>query len=176
MSDFTDQFTATPTDPISALFKFLWVRFDSETTLSALIKVGNRITFSNAQRVIKENISIADVPEVILTFPTVTPVNVDSANDGLDVAIRWTVSSGTQQFFNKISQTSWLLTAMMRRIEQEGSPDLGLPNLVLNEIAFTEPISFGYLDPETNRGLIGYAAVLNLRASLIYNRGSAYNV
>jgi len=176
VSVFTDQFAANPLDPISALFKFLWVRFDNELTLSSLIKIGNRITFITRQNVPKENISQGDVPEVMLTFPSIRLTNVDSANDGINITGRWTVTSGTQQFYNQITYPMWLIAVMMRRIEEEGPPDLGLPNLSLDMLEMPSEIPFGYLDPGLNKGMIGHATSFDFRAVMHYNRRSAYNV
>lgn len=173
---FTDQFAADPLDPLSALFKFLWVRFDSETDLSAAVKVGNRITFSNGQHTMKENISDGDVPEVMLTFPDITVIGRDSANDQLNVTGRWTVCTGTQQFYNVVTYTTWLLMLMMKRIEMEGSPDLDLPGLVLDKISTPNPVPFGYVDSDLNRGKKGFASNLDFKAELLYNRRSAYDV
>jgi len=176
MTAFTDQFAADPLDPISAMFKFLWVRFDNEPELSSLIKVGNRITFVTRQNVPKENISQGDVPEVMLTFPSVRLSGLDSTNDAIAILGRWTVTSGTQQFYNQLTHPMWLIHVLMRRIEEEGPPDLGLPNLELDMLELPSDIPFGYLDPGLNKGMIGYATTFDFRANLHYNRRSAYNV
>lgn len=173
---FSDQFSADPLDPLSALFKFLWLRFDAETELSASVKVGNRITFSNHQNTMKENISEGDVPEVMLTFPDITVIGFDSALDSCVVTGRWTISTGTQQFYNTVTYTTWLLMLMMKRIEGEGNPDLELPNLQLNKITTDTPVPFGYIDSDLNRGKKGFASNIDFKAELLYNRRSAYNV
>lgn len=179
MSAFTDQFSETPLDPLSALFKYLWVRFDSYTPLSTLVKVGNRITFSDRERVIKENIQAADVPEVMLTFPDFIIRGKDSAYDEIVVNGKWTLSTGTQQFYNQAPNVAWLIGVLMKKIEQEGSPSigtLGLTDFCLQNITTNDPIPFGHLDNGANRGTKGFASNLSFRAEITYNRRSVYNV
>ena len=179
MTAFTDQFAATPLDPLSALFKYLWVRFDGYTTLSSLVKVGNRITFSGPEHVIKENIQTADVPEVMLTFPDFLIRGLDSAYDVCIVNGKWTISTGTQQFYNQVTNVAWLTAVLMKKIEQEGSPGigtLGLTDFCLQNLTTNEPTPFGYLDNGLNRGTKGFASNLSFRAEITYNRRSVYNV
>lgn len=179
MSAFTDQFNEDPLDPLSALFKFLWVRFDAATPLTTLVKVGNRITFSDREHVIKENIQAADVPEVMLTFPDFKIQGKDSAYDMCTVSGKWTISTGTQQFYNQLPRVSWLLAVLMKQIEQEGSPSMGLIGLTdycLQNLTTDDPTPFGYLDNGLNRGTKGFASNLTFRAEITYNRRSVYNV
>lgn len=178
MSAFTDQFAENPLDPLSALHKYLWVRFDSYAPLSSLVQVGNRITFSNRERVIKSNIQAADVPEVMLTFPDFVIRGVDSSYDVCIVHGKWTISSGTQQFYNQLPNVAWLVALLMKKIEQDGSNgmDLGLADYCLQNLTTEEPIPMGYLDDGLNRGTKGYATTFTFKAEITYNRRSVYNV
>ena len=178
MTAFTDQFADTPTDPLSALCKYLWVRFDQYTVLSNSVKVGNRITFSTRENVIKPNIQAADVPEVMLTLPDFSIKGKDSAYDEIMVHGKWTISSGTQQFYNQITNVAWLVAVLMKKVEQEGSGGmvLGLSDYCLQSLTTDEPIPFGYLDDGLNRGTKGYATNLAFKAEITYNRRSVYNV
>jgi hypothetical protein len=179
LTAFTDQFSETPLDPLSALFKYLWVRFDSYTPLSTLVKVGNRITFADREHVIKENIGAADVPEVMLTFPDFKILGKDSAYDQCILSGKWTISTGTQQFYNQVTNVSWLVAILMKKIEQEGSPSigtLGLTDFCLQNLVTEDSNPFGYLDNGLNRGTKGFACNLSFRAEITYNRRSVYNV
>ena len=174
MSAYTDRFAEDAKDPVSAFYKYLWTRFDATTILSLLIKVGNRIDFSDRDKGIKANIASADCPEVMLTFGGFSRKGANSAEDVATISGTWTVASGELKFYNSVPYVTWLLNIFMGKIEYESCVGIDYEGIKIGSITLPEEIPFGFLDPETNRGLKGYASKLNFKAELYYNR-SVYN-
>ena len=170
MSAYLARFDEPAKDPISAFYKFLWVRFDGTTLLSPLVLPGNRIDFSDRDRGIKENIAAADCPEVMLTFDSISRTGANSAQDILVINGTWTTCSGEQKFYNSVTYATWLLNILMAQIEREECPDLDYDGMKLGNLTLPSEIPFGFLDPTINRGLKGYASKIVFKADLYYNR------
>ena len=155
-------FTETALDPLSAVQKWLWASIDAATNFSDL-RQPNRIKLDGATSSPKENVQLADMPELVLTMPGIVKSGLNSNTDKLDLSCRFSISTGTMQFYNKLPFLLWRLIVVIGALEGT-APNLGT-GISMESMSIRNGF-LGFNMETNNRGLVGHAANLEFDLQL----------
>ncbi len=163
--------TEAATDPVSALLKWVWEQLDADTSLTELIRPGNRHKFDTADQNIRPTLSPADNPGLTITIPTMTIVGLTSADDLCNLVLRLMVTTDSYKFHNNLPTILWKLTIFVSKLSRL-SPNLGAG--ISFEKFGQQAGTLGYISNVDGKSSAGHAATVDVEASFTINRGTVY--
>lgn len=161
-------------DPISTFYDHMWDAALAVPELAALILPGNRIRFDSAtdREPLKESVSAADCPELVLVPNVISWGNGDnSSTTRMSVTMIWVVTTGDLRIAHHIAPVLWQLYRAMFLFQRE------LGNYQYNAAQYIESLdsistNTAYLDATENRGIKGWSASMSINATLLLPIGA----
>lgn len=130
-------------------------------SLASRVKAGNRIRFDELENraPLKEKISVADLPELVLTVRSMTAnLNNTTSTSSCTRQYAWMLSAGDYRYSQIMSPIEWALFAAMSNWRDV------VTALLWRDKSFVKRVqllggSSGLSDPAQNRNIIGWSAV-----------------
>ncbi len=155
-------------NPFTAMYTALWDLAAASEYLSSLIRLKNRIRFDYAGQSspIKDVVSNADLPELMLVATSGTPsLRNTSSSSMITRNYEWILSTGDMSVSNKLLDVEWAIFCAMvdwpdvvTALQWNGSR-------FVKRCAFTD-LTVGQSDPERNRGIEGWSSVWALEVEM----------
>jgi len=159
------------TDPFSLVFDALWQMVDDSVPLTQLVRLGNKIKFNKQydRAPLKENVSDADLPELILTTMGVLEANMyhSSCDSLIRRNYQWLLSTGDIRTNYRLFPVQFALFCAMH--DWQGV----LSSLLWNNKTFIKACRWGTLsegisNPQLNRGIEGWSSIWNISVDMIF--------
>jgi len=144
------------------VYSKLWdLAFVESNALSTLVRPGNRIRYdTNNRDPIKENVSDADLPELILTSGGSGPPRLHATSSGSMCTRKysWLITTGDFRVSYRLYPVEFALFAAMSNWKAH------LGALTWNSKSFAKrmdvvDVTNGLSDPDRNRGIRGWSAI-----------------
>jgi hypothetical protein len=149
-------------DPFTLVFNELWSLAEASVPLTALVKPGNLIKYNKAQdrSPIKEEIAVADMPELLLTSVGTSDIKSHSSSCGSGITrqYQWLLTTGDFRINFKLYPVQWALFAAVIAGES------AIAALKWNNKPFVtrmmwSGLSEGLSNAELNRGIKGWSSL-----------------
>lgn len=160
---------ASSSDPFTLVHDAIWAALWEHKPLARIVRPGNRVRFgSDARDLPPEEIAAADLPELRLV-PSGGGAGSERASDGTSYLVRYTVGLATGDLMATGDRgVNALHFEVLRAMSGVASRLLALQynghQLVLT--SSSGDVTQGVTDPEYNRGIRGWSALVQVEVKL----------
>ena len=160
-------------DPFTQMYNALWQLAIDNAEFAALVKLKNRIRYDEEtdRGPAKRDISSEDTPEVQLSaVGTIANLNSTSSTSEFIKQYQFVISTGDLRLQKALFPIEFALLRALRKW-QEITPALTYGGVTFVKNVEVVTASEGVSDPEKNRGIKGWGAILNIDVKMIIPNG-----
>lgn len=158
-------------DPFSMVFDALWKMVDDSAELTRLVKPGNKIRLNSdtMRSPLKENVAVADTPELILMTGGVSKANLynSSCSSLIQRTYQWLVTTGDLRTTFTLFPVQFALYCAM--LEWETTLfNLQWRTKPFVKMARLSTLHEGILNTQLNRGIEGWSSIWDCSVDMIF--------
>lgn len=147
-------------NPFDDVYNALWKCVGTSREMMELIRVGNRIRFDKEFNPVKEDLSSADLPELVLSCEGTASVNLHRTSCHSSIVRRyaWLLSTGDLRLNHLFNRIEWQLLCAMANYKTV------IGNLQWRDKSFVTAARIldavaGISDAKQNRGITGWSSI-----------------
>lgn len=158
-------------DPFSIVFKSLWDCVENNQHVTSLVRLKNRVRLDQDTRPIKPTVQDADLPELTL-FPDGGTVSLRATSSGTKIIKRfaWMVATGQTLVTERILPVEFALIRAMADWPTKIGAATWNDKPFVKRVDMTDVVE-GESDPERNRGIKGWSALLTIEIEMVFQTG-----
>jgi len=158
-------------DPLSIVFKSLWNCAEASEHVTELVRLKNRIRLDQNNDPIKRTVTDADLPELtLLTDGGNVGLQVTSSGTKITKNFAWMIATGQTLVCERILPVEFALVRAMKNWPEHVAQETWNGKRFVNVVRMND-ITEGESDPERNRGIKGWSALMNIEVEMTFQTG-----
>lgn len=159
-------------DPFSIVYKSIWDCAESSEHVTSLVKLRNRIRLDQANQFpTKPTVSDTDLPELALMLNGgIFKLNATSSSTHMTKNFAWMITTGQTIVNQRILPVEFALARAMKNWHTQIANATWNGKQFIHRVVLGD-ISEGVSDPERNRGLTGWSALITISVEMTFQTG-----